>query len=159
VLRLLQIVPSYGVSPEDWKAAGAYVLTTTAGQPACIAFYPWDGREVFDYYLLRANATTPGREADRPPLPVLPSLRYAVVKPFVEQYDSLSGARLAAVVKRCPVLFLLASHIGQSSGPPVSRAHLARYEQLLETLSGRYASDTTRSFGWAAPVYVTRYAR
>jgi len=114
-------------------------------------FYPQDGREVFDYYLQRSSVTRLGREAEQRPVPVLPSLNFATVKPFIEQYDTLTGAQLAAATKRCPVLFLLASHIGQSSGPAVSRAHLTRYDQLLQTLAKQYASQTPRKFGWAAP--------
>jgi hypothetical protein len=159
VLRLLQIVPSYGTSPEDWKAASAYVLSANAGQSACIAFYPEDGHEVFEYYLQRSAGAAPGRQAIEAPTPVLPTLPFGTVKPFVEQYETLVGGSLAAVTKRCSVLFLLASHIGQSSGPAVSRVHLARYNQLRQTLAQHYTSDTSRKFGWAAPVYVIRYSR
>jgi hypothetical protein len=159
VLRVLQIVPSYGTSPEDWKAASAYVLSANAAQSVCIAFYPEDGREVFGYYEQRSVGTTLGREGTQGPVPVLPSLRFGTVKPFIEQYDTLTGGPLAAVTKRCSVLFLLASHIGQSTGPAISRAHLARYDQLRQTLAQRYASHTSRKFGWAAPVYMTRYSR
>jgi len=155
---VLQIVPSYGTSPEDWKAASAYVLSANAAQSVCIAFYPEDGREVFDYYVQRSVGTTLGREGTQGLVPVLPSLRFGTVKPFIEQYDTLTGGPLAAVTKRCSVLFLLASHIGQSTGPAVSRAHLARYDQLRQTLAQRYPSHTSRQFGWAAPVYVTRYS-
>ena len=63
-LRLAQVLPNYGVSPEDWKAATAHVLADTpAGEPACIAFYPQDGREPFGYYLL----TSGGRAASLTP--------------------------------------------------------------------------------------------
>jgi Dolichyl-phosphate-mannose-protein mannosyltransferase len=158
-LRLLQIVPSYGASPEDWKAASAYVLSPSAGRSACVAFYPQDGREVFQYYLQRSAVAAPGRAAIQGPTPVLPTLPFGIVKPFVEQYETLAGGQLAAVRKRCSVLFLLASHIGQSSGPAVSRAHAARYEELLQALAQRYPSHSSRQFGWAAPVYVTRYSR
>lgn len=158
VLRVLQIVPSYGTSPEDWKAASAYVLSASAAQPACIAFYPQDGREVFQYYLQRSAGTALGRESSRRLIPVLPTLRFGTVKPFVEQYATLTGGSLAAVRRRCAVLFVLASHIGQGSGPAVSRLHLEQYEQLRQTLAKQYASHTLREFGWAAPVYVTRYS-
>jgi hypothetical protein len=159
VLRLLQIVPSYGTSPEDWKAASAYVLHADAGQAACIAFYPQDGREVFNYYARRSAGAALARDGAQRLVPVLPSLPLGTVKPFVEQYETLAGGPLAAVTKRCSVLFLLASHIGQSSGPAVSREHLARYDQLRATLAARYAFQTSRQFGWAATVYVTRYSR
>ena len=73
-LRLAQVIPSYGVSPEPWKPATAYVLKSTpADRPACIAFYPQDGREVFDYYLLRTAGGAAGNPAPvlRPVLPTL----------------------------------------------------------------------------------------
>jgi hypothetical protein len=48
-LRVAVLVPSYGVSPEDWRAATAYVL---AGERPgdCVAFYPLDGKMPFAYY-------------------------------------------------------------------------------------------------------------
>ena len=158
-LRVLQIVPSYGTSPEDWKAATAAVLTGTASQPACIAFYPQDGREVFDYYLERSTRPRLDSDATQRLTPVLPTLEWGTVKPFVEQYRTLNGGPLAAVEQRCAVLYLLASHVGQSSGPAVSRAHLARYDQLLGALAKAYPQQDSRKFGWAGPVYVERYSR
>jgi Dolichyl-phosphate-mannose-protein mannosyltransferase len=158
-LRVLQIVPSYGTSPEDWKAATSAVLTSMASQPACIAFYPQDGREVFDYYLERSAGGRMVSDATQRLTPVLPTLEWGTVRPFVEQYRTLNGGPLAAVEQRCAVLYLLASHIGQSSGPAVSRAHLARYDQLLQALATAYPVHSSRKFGWAAPVYVARYSR
>jgi mannosyltransferase len=62
-LRAIALAPSYGTSPENWRAATAYV--THAAQPGdCIAFYPLDGSMPFDYY------------AGRP------------VEPHVEQYQT-----------------------------------------------------------------------
>lgn len=52
-LRAAQLIPSYAVSPEDWKAAERYIVAgARAGD--CIAFYPLDGRMPFDLYV-RAN--------------------------------------------------------------------------------------------------------
>jgi hypothetical protein len=133
-------------------------VSASAGQAACIAFYPQDGREVLDYYLQRSAGTAVGRRAAHALRPVLPSLPLRAVRPYVEQYDTLTGGPLAAVSDECPVLFLLASHIGESSGTSLSRAHLARYDRLLQALSRRYASQSSRRFGWSAPVYVTRYS-
>ena len=49
VLRVVALAPSYGTSPENWRAATAYV--TTAAQPGdCFAFYPLDARMPFAYY-------------------------------------------------------------------------------------------------------------
>lgn len=51
-LRLVALVPSYGTSPENWRAATAYVLH--AARPGdCIAFYPLDASMPFDYYAHR----------------------------------------------------------------------------------------------------------
>jgi mannosyltransferase len=48
-LRLVVLLPSYGTSPENWRAATAYV--THAAQPGdCVAFYPRDASMPFDYY-------------------------------------------------------------------------------------------------------------
>ena len=66
-LRALQMVPTYGVSPEDWHAATDYVLAATRADPACVAFYPEDGRTPFDYYLggsAEARRSDPGASHD-----------------------------------------------------------------------------------------------
>jgi hypothetical protein len=48
-LRALVLAPSYGTSPEDWRAATAYVQH--AARPGdCVAFYPLDARMPFAYY-------------------------------------------------------------------------------------------------------------
>ena len=62
-LRAVALAPSYGTSPENWRAATAYV--THAARPGdCVAFYPLDASMPFDYY------------AGRP------------VQPHVEQYQT-----------------------------------------------------------------------
>lgn len=48
-LRAIVLVPSYGTSPENWRAAVAYV-THAAQSGDCVAFYPLDGSMPFDYY-------------------------------------------------------------------------------------------------------------
>ncbi len=48
-LRAVALAPSYGVSPENWRAATAFV--TASERPGdCLAFYPLDGRMPFAYY-------------------------------------------------------------------------------------------------------------
>ena len=48
-LRVVALTPTYGVSPENWRAATAYVLASQ--QPGdCVAFYPLDARMPFAYY-------------------------------------------------------------------------------------------------------------
>ena len=62
-LRVVALAPSYGTSPEDWRAATAYV--TASERPGdCVAFYPLDARMPFAYY------------AGQP------------VKPYVERYET-----------------------------------------------------------------------
>lgn len=48
-LRAVALAPSYGASPENWRAATAYVLASS--RPGdCVAFYPLDARMPFAYY-------------------------------------------------------------------------------------------------------------
>jgi mannosyltransferase len=48
-LRVVALAPSYGTSPENWRAATAYV--TASERPGdCVAFYPLDARMPFAYY-------------------------------------------------------------------------------------------------------------
>jgi hypothetical protein len=153
-LRLLQVIPSYGVSPEPWSRATAYVLKATpAGRPACVAFYAQDGREAFDYYLLRAAG---GRGGDPAPSlqPVLPALPWSTIRPYVERYGVLDAGQQARIARQCPRLWLLGSHDGQANGTPRSRLNLARYQRLEAELIARYPHTTLRTFGWASPINV-----
>jgi hypothetical protein len=143
-LRALQLAPSYGVSPEDWRVASAYVTAATrAGD--CIAFYPADGRMAFAYY------HGSGRPA---PQPVLPPAPWTEVKPYVEDYDTLSAAELTRLPSRCERLWFVFSHEGQRAGPPVSRSNYARFVALQNGLDAEFEPLATRSFGYAAPVGV-----
>jgi hypothetical protein len=158
VLRLAQVIPAYGTSPENWKAATAYVVShTTASKPACVAFYAQDGRESFDYYLRVGHA---GSADPAPDLtPVFPRLGWATVKPFVEQYATLDSAKVSTISSRCSRLWLVASHEGQPDGTAQSRADLARFRTLKRTLDSAYPHVSRRVFGWASPVSVFLYRR
>jgi mannosyltransferase len=48
-LRAAALVPSYGISPEDWRAATAFVAASELPGD-CVAFYPLDARMPFAYY-------------------------------------------------------------------------------------------------------------
>jgi mannosyltransferase len=140
-LRALQLAPAYGTSPEDWRAAASYVIA--ASRPGdCIAFYPLDGRMAFDYYV------TAGA-----PRPVLPSLPWSQIRPYVERYD------LPRVPLACPRVWLVASHEGFPTGPPGSRAHYERYVALRAALAGEYAHDTKRPIGYASTIWVELFSR
>ena len=154
VLRALQLAPSYGVSPEPWRAVTRIVAAASTDAPACVAFYPLDGRMPFDYYLSAGAAS-----AARALTPVLPALPWRSVHPYVEQYVVPSPAGLAAITRACPRLWLIASHQGQRDGPPGSRADYRSYRALSAALAHLYARRRIRSFGWAAAIRVTRYSR
>lgn len=150
-LRALQLAPSYGVSPEDWHGATAFVLAHS--KPAdCVAFYPSDGRQAFDYYV--SSPALP-----RAPRPVLPTAPFTEVRAYVEEYATLSAAQLSAVKAECPRLWFISSHQGQPDGPAGSRANLARYRALRAALTAAYPISSTRYFGYAAPVRVQLLSR
>jgi mannosyltransferase len=62
-LRVVALAPSYGTSPENWRAATAYV-TQSERAGDCLAFYPLDAQMPFAYY------------TGKP------------VKPYIERYDA-----------------------------------------------------------------------
>ncbi len=144
VLRSLQLAPSYGVSPENWRAATAYVIAHT--QPGdCLVFYPQDGRMAFRYYLPRGAPT---------PRPVLPSAPLREVRTYVEDYATLSSRMVSELPLQCPRVWFVSSHQGQPNGPGGSRANLARYRALRAALEREYPAHQVVSFGYAAPVRV-----
>jgi hypothetical protein len=156
VLRLLQLVPSYGTSPEPWNAVTAYVLSSTSpASPACVVFYPQDGREPFDYYLRAASpaVTNPGTDLH----PILPNLGWGTVRPFVESYGTLGAASLAGIAANCPRVWLIASHQGQAAGTLQSRLNLRRYQAIEAELAKVYRRSTERQFGWSASVDVQQF--
>jgi mannosyltransferase len=145
-LRALQLAPSYGVSPENWRAATAYVVAHA--QPGdCLAFYPQDGRMGFRYYLDRGPRPAPALT------PILPAAPLDEVRAFVEQYKTLSAQALSALPSRCPRVWLISSHQGQPNGPAGSKADLTRFRALQAALERAYPDHhRTVSFGYAAPV-------
>jgi hypothetical protein len=122
-------VPSYGTSPENWRAATAYVLN--AARPGdCTVFYPLDAQMPFNYY------------AGRP------------MKPHVEQYQTPQLPALG-----CARVWLVASHQGLPNGTAPSRAHYARYVALRSALAREYPGQTTRKFGYASVIWVELFRR
>jgi uncharacterized membrane protein len=148
-LRALQLAPAYGASPENWRGATAYV--TAHAQPGdCIAFYPLDNRQAFRYYL---------GDFARAPRPILPTLPWPQIRPFVEDYSSLSPAELAALPQQCGRVWLLASHEGRVGGPPISQGNYARFLQLTNGLQRHYPVTRSLTFSPAGVVTVTLYSR
>jgi mannosyltransferase len=147
-LRALVLAPSYGTSPEDWRATTAYVLD--ASRPGdCIAFYPLDGRMAFGYYVGAGRAAGTPRS-------VWPALPWSTVRPYVEQYATPSAS---ALTSRCTRLWLVASHQGLPDGTAGSRAHYARYVALRSTLAREYGRRRTISFGYASVIWVDVFGR
>ncbi len=148
-LRALQLAPSYGATPENWKGAAHAVLA--AARPGdCLVAYPLDSRTAFGYYV------PPGT---RSPEPVWPRDPWGTLRPHIEQYRVPSPARLRAIDSSCPRLWLVSSHQGQPDGPPASRRHLRAYRALVGALTGAYLSARGTSYGWASPVRVTLFSR
>ena len=157
LLRALQLAPSYGVSPENWKAAEHYVSAHT--KPGdCIAFYPLDGRMPFDYYV-RAGEQSAGApvmsSGVRVPRPVEPAkLPWSSTPPFVEDYQTPSNSQIGNIEKTCRRLWFVASHEGQKSGPPMSKVNFVKYRVLGATLQLGYRQHHRVNFGWAAQIEV-----
>jgi hypothetical protein len=152
-LRALQLAPSYGVSPEDWRAASAYVVGH-AHPGDCVAFYPADGRMAFEYYI---GAHTPASATA--PRSVLPTVPWGEVKPYVEDYATLTGSQLSRLPSECSRLWFVWSHEGQPDGTAASRANYARYRELRAALSTLFTARGTASFGYAATVRVQLLTR
>ncbi|MGO9559930.1 MAG: hypothetical protein ACLPQS_11255 [Acidimicrobiales bacterium] len=148
VLRAVQILPTYGVSPEDWHSAADYVLGS-ARPGDCIAFYPEDGRAAFDYYFEGAD-----QPAGKLPRPVVPSLPFAEVKPYVEDYQTLSSSEVAGIVAMCPRLWLVSSHVGMPTASAIARAHVRGFNLLMKTLGGHFPHRSLTPFGYAQYVNV-----
>ncbi len=147
-LRALQLGASYGVSPEPWRQATAYVQAR-ARPGDCIAFYPLDGRMAFQYYI-----GTDGSADSRAPRSILPVTPWGAVQPYVERYDSLTPAQIAERSKSCRRLWFISSHEGQLDGPAQSLANRARYVQLRGRLAAAFGHAPIKQFGYAAAVHV-----
>jgi mannosyltransferase len=148
-LQALQLAPAYGVSSENWRGAAAYVIGHTRPDD-CIAFYPADNRQAFRYYLNPLAAA---------PQPILPALPWRRVRPFVEDYATLSPVAVAHLPGRCGRVWLVASHEGRVGGPPVSAANYRRFHVLTAGLRRLYPNAPTLGFGAQGVVTVTLYSR
>lgn len=147
-LRALQLAPSYGVSPEPWQQATAYVQAR-ARPGDCIAFYPLDGRMAFQYYI------GTGRLADRrAPRSILPIAPWGSVKPYVERYDTLSSAQISSRAAGCRRLWFVSSHEGQTDGPAQSLANRARFLQLRGRLERAFGHARVVQLGYAAAIHI-----
>jgi mannosyltransferase len=148
VLRGLQLAPSYGTSPEPWREASAYVLARD--RPGdCMAFYPADGRMAFQYYFARRSD-----RLRRLPRPILPVVRFGIVRTYVEDYATLTPGQITRRGASCRRLWFVSSHEGQPNGPAISRANRARFLQLQARLERAFGTGRTRQFGYASAIHV-----
>jgi mannosyltransferase len=144
-IRAVPLAAAYGVSPEPWRAATLDVLRRA--QPGdCIAFYPQDARNAFQYYV--------GSAAGRAPRSILPVLPWGAVKPFVERYVSLTPSQVVATTAGCRRLWLVSSHEGQRDGPARARANRAGYLRLDARLEHAFGPGAIRQYGYASPIHV-----
>jgi mannosyltransferase len=144
-VRAVPLVAAYGVSPEPWRAVTADVLARA--QPGdCIAFYPEDGRNAFQYYVGSADS--------RAPRSILPVLRWGTVKPFVERYATLTPSQLSAAGAGCQRLWFVSSHEGQKDGPAQSLANRAGYLGLDARLERAFGHGAIKQYGYASPIHV-----
>ncbi len=146
--RALQLGPSYGVSPEPWRQATSYVLN--GARPGdCAAFYPADGQMAFQYYVGSGAANV-----SRAPRSILPLARWGLVRPFIEDYASLSPAQIAQRAAGCRRLWFVSSHEGQLDGPAQSLANHAHYLTLEARLQRVLGRAPIKQFGYASAIHV-----
>lgn len=152
-LRALQLVPSYGVSPEPWQQATAYVQAR-ARPGDCIAFYPLDGRMAFQYYI------GTGTSADaRAPRSILPIAEWGSRRPYVERYATLTPAQIRRRAAGCRRVWFVSSHEGQLDGPSQSLANHARYLALRARLERQFGRAPVLQLGYAAAVHIQLLGR
>jgi mannosyltransferase len=145
--RAVPVVRAYGVSPEPWQAVTAGVRAQS--RPGdCIAFYPADARMAFQYYV------GTGPAARRAPRAVMPVASWGVVRPYVEDYAVPAPADLARRAAGCRRMWLVSSHEGQANGPPVARAHRARWFALSAGLRRRFGAGPVTKHGYASVIHV-----
>ncbi len=145
-LRAIPVATSYGVSPEPWQTVTARVLAQS--RPGdCIAFYPQDARMAFRYYL--------GTAASRAPRSILPAVGWGPVRPYVEDYRTLSTAQARRRAAGCRRMWLVSSHEGQANGPVQARANRARWLRLRATLERQFGFGPVQRFGYASTIHVT----
>ena len=115
----------------------------------CIVFYPEDGRNPFQYYV--GTGTAAVRRAPRSILPVEP---WGVVKPYVEDYVSMSPSELARRSAGCRRLWFVSSHEGELNGPQRSRANRALFAQLGAELERAFGHAKVKQYGYASAIHV-----
>ncbi len=81
------------------------------------------------------------------------------MRPYVEDYTSLSAAQLARLPAVCQRVWLVSSHEGRVGGPAVSAGNYLRFIELEAGLQAGYAHSRVVSFGYHGAVAVTLFSR
>jgi mannosyltransferase len=148
VLRAIPVAHSYGVSPEPWHAVTRRVMAES--RPGdCIAFYPEDARMAFQYYV-----GTGAPAAQRAPRSILPAIAWGVVRPYVEEYATVSPVALGARAAGCRRMWFVSSHEGQADGPAKARAHRAQWLRLDAELERQFGAAPVQKYGYASTIHV-----
>jgi hypothetical protein len=115
----------------------------------CIAFYPEDARMAFQYYVgIGAPA------AQRAPRSILPAIAWGVVRPYVEEYATVSPVALGARAAGCRRMWFVSSHEGQADGPAKARAHRAQWLRLDAELERQFGAAPVQKYGYASTIHV-----
>ena len=146
-LRALQLGPSYGVSPEPWQQATAYVQAR-ARPGDCIAFYPLDGQDGVPVLHRHRQAGRPAR----PALDPAESCGGARSSPTSSATTTLSAAQIRTRVAGCRRLWFVSSHEGQTDGPAQSLANRARFLALRARLERAFGHARACSSASAAMI-------
>jgi 4-amino-4-deoxy-L-arabinose transferase-like glycosyltransferase len=147
-LRAVQLSPSYGVSTEPWRAATQEIVRlTTPGD--CVAFYPLDSRMPFRYYLPAGEPL---------PRPVLPAVPWSQVRPYVEDYATLSQGQIARLPSQCRRVWLVASHQGHHDGTSIGTTHYNRYVSLKDAIGRQYHQSVTATYGAASIITINLFS-
>ncbi len=147
-LRALQLGPSYGVSTEPWRAATDQIVSLTAPGD-CIAFYPLDSRMPFQYYL---------PSGETPPRPILPVAPWSQIRPYVEDYATLSPRQITRLPSRCNRVWLVASHEGHHDGTGVGTTHYNRYVSLKAAIGRQYRQSVAATYGAASIITINEFS-
>ncbi len=153
-LRLASVIPTYGVSPENWEEPTNYLIQN-ARQNDCIAFYPADTRTLIVYYLQQNDKKW--RKIAASLKPILPKVALTKMPSYVEDYYSLSPKQLESDAQRCPRMWLVSSHQGNQDGTKVSVRHYYRFFSLYDNIARLYPVVHTNTYGWSSPVDVTLF--
>ncbi|MFZ0090016.1 MAG: hypothetical protein WAL63_10940, partial [Solirubrobacteraceae bacterium] len=147
-LRAVPVAAGYGVSPEPWNTVAARVIAES--RPGdCIAFYPQDARMAFQYYVGSGAGTIASS-----PRSILPVVRWRRVKPYVEDYVTLTPAQITRRSAGCRRMWFVSSHEGQANGPARSRAHRAQWFRLRGALERVFGRAPVEKFGYASAIHV-----